>query len=125
METEPNRLITEAEKVVTQTVAQLPDELLETALAVSVSYEGQPDAALIAEGIDPGTLGLFTGPDRAEHEGALDPFPPQITIFVENLYLFAGYDEEIYRDEVRTTYLHELGHYLGLDEDDLTARGLE
>ena len=33
--------------------------------------------------------------------------------------------EEFFRDEVHTTYLHELGHYLGLDEDDLTERGLE
>ncbi len=34
-------------------------------------------------------------------------------------------DEQVYRAEVRTTYLHELGHYLGLDEDELTQRGLE
>jgi hypothetical protein len=34
-------------------------------------------------------------------------------------------DEEIFRDEVHTTLLHELGHYLGLDEDELTERGLE
>ncbi len=27
--------------------------------------------------------------------------------------------------EVRLTYLHELGHYLGLDESDLEKRGLE
>jgi len=31
----------------------------------------------------------------------------------------------VYREEVRVTYLHELGHYLGWDEDDLTARGLD
>ena len=34
-------------------------------------------------------------------------------------------DVEIFRDECRLTYLHELGHYLGWDEDDLTARGLD
>ena len=33
-------------------------------------------------------------------------------------------DETTYRQEVRTTLLHELGHYLGLDEDDLDDRGL-
>ncbi|NCC93758.1 MAG: hypothetical protein EOM10_10815, partial [Opitutae bacterium] len=30
-----------------------------------------------------------------------------------------------YRDEVRVTYYHELGHYLGLEEGDLEERGLE
>ena len=34
-------------------------------------------------------------------------------------------DEAGYREEVHRTYLHELGHYLGLNEDELTDRGLE
>ena len=29
-----------------------------------------------------------------------------------------------YANEVRITFLHELGHHLGLDEDDLEKRGL-
>jgi predicted Zn-dependent protease with MMP-like domain len=32
---------------------------------------------------------------------------------------------DLFREEVATTLLHELGHYLGLDEGDLTDRGLE
>ena len=28
-----------------------------------------------------------------------------------------------FREEVRITYLHELGHYLGLEEDEIEARG--
>ena len=47
-----------------------------------------------------------------------------ILLFLENLWDFAGEDEEIFRQEVRTTYLHELGHYLGLEEIDLEERGL-
>ena len=27
--------------------------------------------------------------------------------------------------KIRITYLHELGHYFGMDEDDLEARGLD
>jgi len=30
----------------------------------------------------------------------------------------------MYRDEVRITLLHELGHFLGLDEDQAAALGL-
>jgi len=46
-------------------------------------------------------------------------------LFLENLWDLAGGEEKKFRDEVQTTYLHELGHYLGLDEDELTKRGLE
>jgi predicted Zn-dependent protease with MMP-like domain len=34
-------------------------------------------------------------------------------------------DEEGFREEVRVTFLHELGHYIGFNEDDLEQRGLE
>ncbi len=69
---------------------------------------------LQADGIEPDTLGLFTGPEFAD-EGNV-PLPPQIILFLENLWDFAEGDEAIFREEVRTTFLHELGHYLGLDE---------
>ena len=51
--------------------------------------------------------------------------PPQILLFLANLWDYADGDEALFREEVRTTYLHELGHYLGLDELDLEERGLE
>ena len=51
--------------------------------------------------------------------------PPQIILFLQNLWVFVRGDEALFREEVRTTLLHELGHYLGLDEDDLTERGLD
>jgi len=68
-------------------------------------------------------LGLFTGPEFAD-EGKV-PLPPQIILFLENLWDFAEGNEGIFCEEVRTTFLHELGHYLGLDEGELTERGLE
>ena len=37
----------------------------------------------------------------------------------------AAGDIKTFREEVRKTLMHELGHYLGLDEDDLIERGLE
>jgi len=118
-------LTTIAEEVVGETLAALPGELSEAAAGVTVSYEDLPDDDLIDDGFDAGTLGLFTGPDRAEHEAAYDPHPPRITIYIENLYLFAGYNLDGFRKEVRITYLHELGHYLGLNEDEISERGLE
>ena len=46
-------------------------------------------------------------------------------LYLESLWDFAEGDAEIFRDEVRITYLHELGHYLGWGEDEVAARGLE
>ena len=105
------------------TLAALPAPLQEQARKLPVTFEPHPNRALQAEGIEPDTLGLFTGPEFADEEHAT--LPPQIILFLENLGDVAEGDAEIFREEVRTTFLHELGHYLGLDEDDLTERGLE
>ena len=105
------------------TLEALPKPLRERAEKLPVTFERQPNAGLQADGIEADTLGLFTGPEFSD-EGNV-PMPPQIILFLENIWDFAEGDEEIFRDEVHTTFLHELGHYLGLDEDELTERGLE
>jgi predicted Zn-dependent protease with MMP-like domain len=91
------------------TLAALPKPLRERAEKLPVTFERQPNADLQVDGIEPDTLGLFTGPEFAD-EGNV-PLPPQIILFLEK--------------EVRKTFLHELGHYLGLDEDEIAGRGLE
>ena len=105
------------------TLAELPAPLRERAKQLPVTFERVPNRGLIADGIEADSLGLFTGAEFAE-EGHV-PMPPQITLFLENLWDYSEGDEEIFLDEVHTTFLHELGHYLGLDEDDLFERGLE
>ena len=105
------------------TLEELPAPLRERAKQLPVTFEPAPNAGLIADGIEADSLGLFTGAEFAE-EGQV-PMPPQIILFLENLWDFAAQDEEHFLDEVHTTYLHELGHYLGLNEDDLFERGLE
>jgi predicted Zn-dependent protease with MMP-like domain len=49
---------------------------------------------------------------------------PRIRLFLDNLWDDCNGDLQTYRDEVRITFLHELGHYLGLDEDQVAERGL-
>jgi len=112
-----------AEVEVEKTLGDLPKPLRERAEKVAVTFEPSPNAGLQADGFEPDTLGLFTGPEYAE-EGIV-PMPPQIILFLENLWDFAGCNREKFRKEVRTTFMHELGHYLGLDEGELTDRGLE
>lgn len=114
-----------AGQVVSAAQRRLPPEVRAAAERVPVCYEPQPNAALQAEGWEPDILGLFVG---HEHRGELAegaPLPPQILLFLDNLWDYAEGDETLYRDEVRLTYLHELGHYLGWDEDEIAQRGLD
>lgn len=101
-------------------LAALPAPLTGPARKVPVLFARTPDSAA---GQEDDLLGLFIGAELA-HEGD-EPLPAQIILFLENLWDEAEENESAFRDEVRITYLHELGHYLGLDEDDLLERGLE
>jgi predicted Zn-dependent protease with MMP-like domain len=105
------------------TLESLPEPLRLRAEKLPVIFERQPNAELQADGIEADVLGLFTGAEFIEENDV--PMPPQIILFLENIWDVAETDEKRFREEVRTTFLHELGHYLGLDEDDLTERGLE
>ena len=105
---------------------QLPREMARRAAEVPVVYLPRPTKAMVRDdGVDPDLLGLFVGPNCAEGVESGDPLPPEILLFLENLWDYADGDEELFREEVRVTYYHELGHYLGLEEDDLDDRGLE
>ena len=105
------------------TLAALPPQLRARAQKLPVTFEHRPSRAQQADGIEPDTLGLFVGPEFADEDAV--PLPPQIILFLENIWDCAEGEEKIFRDEVHTTFLHELGHYLGLDEDGLIERGLE
>ena len=104
---------------------QLPPEIRPLARGVPVHYEQAPAADILAEGFEPDILGLFTGNPHGEELSSDNPAPAQILLYLPSLWEFAEEDIEIFREEVRLTYLHELGHYLGWDEDELTARGLD
>ena len=108
---------------VEMTLEALPEPLRERAEKLPVIFERQPNAELQADGIEADTLGLFTGAEFIEENDVL--LPPQIILFLENIWSLVEADEKHFCEEVRTTFLHELGHYLGLDEDELTERGLE
>ena len=90
---------------------------------IPIVFEKIPGRDLVADGLDPDLMGLFVGDDYA-CEGA-DPIPPEILLFLGNILDEAEGEMDRFRQEVRTTLLHELGHYLGLDEEGLFDRGLE
>ena len=96
----------------------LPEDVQQAAAKVPVTMEERPDETL--EGDE---LGLFEGAPAMEEADPGDL--PRIRLFLLNLWEWVEKDEEDFRDEVGITFLHELGHYLGWDEEDVSRRGLE
>jgi predicted Zn-dependent protease with MMP-like domain len=101
----------------------LPQDIQDSAKEVAVSLEEKPGLGLYDAELEGDELGVFEGPSVTEESevGEL----PRIRLFLVNLWQWVGEEEHDYRDEVGTTFLHELGHYLGWDEDQIAQRGLE
>lgn len=97
------------------TLAGLPEELRAVASRVPILLEMIPTPGDLELGIDPDLLGLF------------DPGPqetPHIRLWLGNLWEYAEGDPAVFREEVRITLLHEIGHLIGWGEDELEERGL-
>jgi predicted Zn-dependent protease with MMP-like domain len=107
---------------VARALAELPSDLRAHAASLPVNYERVPTPAVVADGIEPDTLGLFIGGDFSHQDQ--EPIPAQIILYLENIWEMVDGDEKEFRREVRITFVHELGHFLGLDEDELDERGL-
>lgn len=120
-----SRIVRIASEAVAAAGRELPAEVREAARAVAVHFEPSPAADVLADGFEPDLLGLFCGSPVGSETSGGDLAPPQIFLYTANLWDFAEGDIAAYREEVRLTYLHELGHFLGWDEDQLARRGLD
>ena len=118
------RLVQIAADAVASTQARLPAEIRAIARSVPVHYEREPVASVLEEGFEPDILGLFTGNPHGTELAHDNPAPPQILLYINNIWDYSEKDTSVFKEEVRLTYLHELGHYLGWDEDQVSAHGL-
>jgi predicted Zn-dependent protease with MMP-like domain len=118
------QLSAHAQRTVEHVRARLPAPVRAMAEGVTVQLQACPPAHVLAEGFPDDILGLFEGAAHGEETGG-HALPPQISLYLDNLWDFAGGDAAVFREEVRVTYLHELGHFLGWDEEELAARGLD
>ena len=119
----PRERLRLATDTVAATQRQLPATIRPLAAGVPVHFDALPTADLLDDGFEPDILGLFSGEPHGETSD--HPLPAQIHLFLDNLWDFAEGNPTVFRDEVRLTYLHELGLYLGWDEDDIAERGLD
>lgn len=106
-------------------ISELPPEVRTHAQGVPVIFHRAPTLHLTGLQDFEGILGLFVGDSLLEGQLAGQGQPPSILLFLEELWDFAGQEESAFREEIRVTYAHELGHYLGWDEEDLEERGLD
>ena len=109
------------EQVARELLAALPSPFAEKLEPVPVVLERRPSRDLVRDGFDPRALGLFEGPTYGE-QGS--PAPTRIVLFVNNLLADFPEDPEL-SEQVEITLLHEIGHYFGLDEDDMVRLGLD
>ena len=102
-------------------IAELPDELRARASAVPCLYKNwHPNAPHI----DPEAmymLGEYIA--HGEDSGAVDE-SGVIAIYLGAIAWYCEDEGLVFEDEIRTTYLHELGHHFGWDEAEVEERGL-
>jgi predicted Zn-dependent protease with MMP-like domain len=117
------------ERIVREAADSLPDELLVHLKDVPIVVQDLPEREVLVEesgdAITPSVLGLFVGRSLRDSSVYASPdLPPTIFIYQRNLERLCQTREELIH-EIHLTLFHELGHYLGLEEDELEARGLE
>jgi len=109
------------ERVARELLAALPSPFVERLAHVPVVLERRPSRSLVEEGFDPRSLGLFEGAIDADRD---TPTPTRIVLFVNNLLAEFPEEPEL-SDQIEITLLHEIGHFFGLDEDDMERLGLD
>ena len=106
--------------VVERSIAELPNEIRELAeKAPCLYHRWHPNAP----NIDPEAMYMLGeylnyGDTAVDESGVIALYIGAIAWYCE--------DEDLdYQEEIRRTFLHELGHHLGWDEDDLAQRGID
>ena len=108
----------EFESLVEKALEDLPEEFAELLDNVVVMVEEEPDPADLEE---PGEelFGLYVGTNLLERDtfysGAL---PDRILIYRGPILRHCATRREVIH-EVRDTVIHELGHYFGMEEDQM------
>ena len=113
------------EALVEKALEQLPEEFREALDNVAVMVEEEPsDEDLEEVGIDPedpdhdDLLGLYQGVPLTDRDSTYSALPDRVLVFRGPILRACDSRRQVLR-EIRETVQHELGHYFGLEEDDL------
>jgi predicted Zn-dependent protease with MMP-like domain len=113
-------------ELVERAMAELPDPFAGFMEEVRVEIEDRPSPKLLRQldmDEDELLLGLYHG--RSLLERSVEDsgrMPDVITIFQDDVEEVSDSEADLLR-EVRVTVLHEIGHFFGMNEDDLDNLG--
>lgn len=125
---EPRRFTDDAVgRMAERAMEALPAEIRGEIEDLPVFLQDYPDPWILEDAPwDPRLLGLFDGPTWADLHGGTEGgvrSSPHIYLYTANLERVCP-DARTMAEQIRITLHHEVGHFLGLDEDDLHDRGL-
>lgn len=110
------------ESLVADVLDSLPEEFASKLDNVVVLVEDWPTEEHYKAGqVSPGmTLyGLYQGIPRTKRGNYTAVLPDRITIFAGPILAAAGWSDEVVKNQVRSTVLHEIGHYFGMNEEEI------
>jgi len=108
-------------KVVEETLDSLPEEFRSRIRNVAVLVEDFPPSQPSPQSGQQERLllGLFHGvPTTKKSVFDLPTGPDHIVLYQKNIEAICSSEAEV-REQIRRTVIHELGHYFGLDENQL------
>ncbi len=116
----------EFERLVLQALEDLPDQFRDALQNIDIQVRYRPTPAeLRRAGIRRGSMfGVYQGvplPNRGHNYSMA--LPDTIVIYQHTHERYRRTEAEIV-EQVRQTVLHEIGHYLGMDEDRLHELGI-
>jgi len=113
------------EQAVSDALDNLPRSVREYIADVPVLVEDFPDRHLVeVERVSPQILGIFVGVPRTEAQATEQvPSLDRVVIYKKNLERICRDRDELV-EQIQITVRHEIGHYLGLDENDMDRLGL-
>jgi len=118
----------EFRRLVSQAIASLPPQVVERLENVEVVVNDRPTREeLTLAGIEPPEtlFGLYTGTpltERGSWYGMV--LPDKITLYQRSIEEACRTKRQV-REQIRTTLMHEIGHYFGLSEGELEEAGYE
>ena len=111
----------EFERVVTEALDALPKRFADMVENVVIAVEDEPtdeDIDSIDDDDDSELLGIYRGVALTERTDEPPLLPDEIAVFRGPINRVARTRQEAVH-EVRETVIHELGHYFGLDDDEM------
>ena len=115
----------EFDRAIEEALGSLPPEFRGRLSNLTIQVEEVPSVDLLStlDEPSPDILGLFVGTPLTQRSAGDTPrLPEAIYLFKRNLERACDDRGELV-EEIRVTLLHEIGHYLGMEETDLDEAG--